>query len=93
MQTALGVKPTGQFWTVTEKAVLAKAPEYKRATGVTQDIYNKIVGAQTTVNPNINQQLLQKGQDFKNQNAERNKQYSELFKQQQADINKLNIRQ
>jgi len=93
IQTALGVKPTGQFWTVTEKAVLAKAPEYKRATGVTQDIYNKIVGAQTTVNPNVNQQLSQIGKDFTNQNAERNKQYSELFKQQQADINKLNIRQ
>jgi hypothetical protein len=43
LQTALGVKPTGQFWTVTEKAVLAKAPEYKRETGVTQEIYNKIV--------------------------------------------------
>ena len=93
IQTALGVKPTGQFWTVTEKAVLAKAPEYKRATGVTEDIYNKIVGGQTTVNPNVNQQLSQIGKDFTNQNAERNKQYSELFKQQQADINKLNIRQ
>ena len=43
LQTALGVKPTGQFWTVTEKAVLTKAPEYKRETGVTQEIYNKIV--------------------------------------------------
>ena len=66
IQTALGVKPTGQFWTVTEKAVLAKAPEYKRATGVTEDIYNKIVGGQTTVNPNINQQLLQRGKEFGN---------------------------
>ena len=93
MQTALGVKPTGQFWTVTEKAVLAKAPEYKRATGVTQDIYNKIVGAQTTVNPNINQQLLQKGQDFKNKNAETIRQNSQLSQQQIADRNKLNIRQ
>ena len=65
MQTALGVKPTGQFWTVTEKAVLAKAPEYKRATGVTQDIYNKIVGAQTTVNPDTAQQnLLQGGKNL-----------------------------
>jgi hypothetical protein len=61
IQTALGVKPTGQFWTVTEKAVLAKAPEYKRATGVTQDIYNKIVGAQTTVNPDTAQQNLFQG--------------------------------
>ena len=43
LQTALGLKPTGQFWTATEKAVLAKAPEYKRETGVTQEIYNKIV--------------------------------------------------
>ena len=93
IQTALGVKPTGQFWTVTEKAVLAKAPEYKRATGVTQDIYNKIVGAQTTVNPNINQQLLQKGQDFQNKNAETIRQNSQLTQQQIADRDKLNIRQ
>jgi hypothetical protein len=93
IQTALGVKPTGQFWTVTEKAVLAKAPEYKRATGVTEDIYNKIVGGQTTVNPNVNQQLLQRGQDFANKRAETIKANSQLSQQQQADINKLNIRQ
>ena len=93
MQTALGVKPTGQFWTVTEKAVLTKAPEYKRATGVTQDIYNKIVGGQTTVNPNINQQLLQRGQDFQNKNAETIRQNSQLTQQQIADRDKLNIRQ
>jgi hypothetical protein len=93
IQTALGVKPTGQFWTVTEKAVLAKAPEYKRATGVTEDIYNNIVGGQTTVNPNVNQQLLQRGQDFANKRAETIKANSQLSQQQQADINKLNIRQ
>jgi hypothetical protein len=92
IQTALGVKPTGQFWTVTEKAVLAKAPEYKRATGVTQDIYNKIVGGQTTVNPNINQQLLQRGQDFTNKRAETIKQNSQRTPQQQAEFDKLNIR-
>jgi hypothetical protein len=93
IQTALGVKPTGQFWTVTEKAVLAKAPEYKRETGVTEDIYNKIVGGQTTVNPNINQQLLQRGQDFTNKNIETIKQNSQRTPQQQAEFDKLNIRQ
>jgi hypothetical protein len=93
IQTALGVKPTGQFWTVTEKAVLAKAPEYKRATGVTEDIYNKIVGGQTTVNPNINQQLLQRGKEFQNKNAETIRQNSQLSQQKIADRNKLNIRQ
>jgi hypothetical protein len=93
IQTALGIKPTGNFWTLTEKAVLAKAPEYKRATGITEDIYNKIVGGQTTVNPNINQQLLQRGQDFQTKNAERIKQNSQLSQQQQADRNNLNIRQ
>lgn len=94
IQTALGVKPTGQFWTVTEKAVLAKAPEYKRATGVTEDIYNKIVGGQTTVNPDTAQQnLRQMGQDFKNKNAETIRQNSQLSQQQIADRDKLNIRQ
>jgi hypothetical protein len=93
IQTALGIKPTGNFWTLTEKAVLAKAPEYKRATGITEDIYNKIVGGQTTVTPNVNQQLLQRGQDFTNKNIGTIKQNSQRTPQQQAEFDKLNIRQ
>jgi hypothetical protein len=43
LQNQLGVKPeTGQFWTKTEAAIKAKAPEYKRAEGVTEAIWNKI---------------------------------------------------
>jgi hypothetical protein len=43
LQVALKLNPDGKFYNDTEKAVLAKAPEYKRQTGVTQEIYNKIV--------------------------------------------------
>ena len=43
LQTALKLKADGYFYNLVEKAVLAKAPEYKRETGVTQEIYNKIV--------------------------------------------------
>lgn len=43
LQASLGIKQDGYFYNGTEKAVLAKAPEYKRETGVTQEIYNKIV--------------------------------------------------
>ena len=88
MQTALGVKPTGQFWIVTEKAVLAKAPEYKRATGVTQDIYNKIVGGQTTVNPNSSTPLPKFNTD-----ASRFSKYGISKEKQAADLQKLGIRQ
>jgi hypothetical protein len=45
LQLALGLKGDSYFGPVTEKYVLAKAPEYKRETGVTNDIYNKIVNA------------------------------------------------
>jgi hypothetical protein len=55
LQLALGLKGDTYFGPATEKAILSKAPEYKRATGVTQDIYNKIVNAakpaQTTTPP------------------------------------------
>ena len=48
LQTKLGVTPvTGQFWTKTEAAVKKAAPEYNRQTGVTQDIWNKIMGTAT----------------------------------------------
>jgi hypothetical protein len=43
LQTALKLKADGYFYNLVEKSVLAKAPEYKRETGVTQEIYNKIV--------------------------------------------------
>jgi hypothetical protein len=45
LQLALGLKGDTYFGPVTEKYILAKAPEYKRETGVTDDIYNKIVNA------------------------------------------------
>jgi hypothetical protein len=55
LQLALSLKGDTYFGPATEKAILSKAPEYKRATGVTQDIYNKIVNAakpaQTTTPP------------------------------------------
>jgi len=43
LQIAMGMKGDTYFGGGTEKGVLAKAPEYKRQTGVTQEIYNKIV--------------------------------------------------
>ena len=45
LQIALGLKGDTYFGPITEKSILSKAPEYKRETGVTQDIYNKIVNA------------------------------------------------
>lgn len=43
LQNQLGIIPeTGQFWTKTEIAIKSKAPEYKRAIGVTEDIWKKI---------------------------------------------------
>lgn len=45
LQKALGLKGDSYFGPATEKYILAKAPEYKRVTGVTQQIYNKIVPA------------------------------------------------
>jgi hypothetical protein len=45
LQKALGLKGDKFFGPTTEKYILTKAPEYKRETGVTDDIYNKIVNA------------------------------------------------
>ena len=57
LQKALGVKPDTYLGIRTEKAILAKAPEYKRQTGVTQDIYNKIVSSpQPKVNSTVTNQ-------------------------------------
>ena len=43
LQSQLGVTPqTGQFWTKTEMAIKATAPEYKRAEGVPDAIWKKI---------------------------------------------------
>lgn len=47
MQVALGLKGDTYFGPRTEKAILTKTPEYKRLTGVTQEIYNKIVATAT----------------------------------------------
>jgi hypothetical protein len=44
MQTALGVKPTGQFWLKTEEKIKQMNLGYDRKTGVTEDIFNKIIG-------------------------------------------------
>lgn len=43
LQIAMGLKGDTYFGDSTEKSILVKAPEYKRETGVTQEIYNKIV--------------------------------------------------
>jgi len=43
LQIAMGLKGDTYFGDSTEKSILVKAPEYKRQTGVTQEIYNKIV--------------------------------------------------
>lgn len=43
MQVALGLKGDGYFGAVTEKAVKAANYLYTRETGVTQDLYNKII--------------------------------------------------
>ena len=43
LQLALGLKGDTYFGPTTEKYILSKAPEYKKETGVTQEIYNKIV--------------------------------------------------
>lgn len=66
LQLALGLKGDTYFGPVTEKSILTKAPEYKRETGVTQDIYNKIVNAskpeattQTDTTPPTETQLQQ----------------------------------
>jgi hypothetical protein len=55
LQLALGLKGDTYFGAVTEKSILAKAPEYKRQTGVTQDIYNKIVNASKPAAPTTQQ--------------------------------------
>ena len=46
LQKSLGLKGDKYFGATTEKYILTKAAEYKRETGVTQDIYNKIVTTQ-----------------------------------------------
>jgi hypothetical protein len=48
MQKDMGMSGDTYFGNTTEKGVLAKAPEYKRETGVTEDIFNKIKAASPT---------------------------------------------
>ena len=44
IQASLGVKPDGLFYTNTDAAVKKYIPEYNRQTGVTQQIFDKILG-------------------------------------------------
>ena len=48
IQKDMGMSGDTYFGNTTEKGVLAKAPEYKRETGVTEDIFNKIKAASST---------------------------------------------
>jgi len=98
LQTALKLKADGYFYNGTEKAVLAKAPEYKRETGVTQEIYNKIVpnvavgkDLKTTYDMNT-----QAGKDAYLQQGLKNtttinpaSKYSQITPQQQANADAL----
>jgi len=102
LQKALGMRGDTYFGNQTEKAVLAKAPEYKRETGVTQEIYNKIVpnvsigkDMKTTYDMNtdagksayLQQAFKPAPQLFKNiQNV------PQLTSQQQSDINRIGAR-
>lgn len=50
IQVKLGMEKkyqTGNFGPLTEKAILAKIPDFKVAEGITQDVYNKIMGVET----------------------------------------------
>jgi hypothetical protein len=54
IQASLGVKPDGLFYTNTDAAVKKYIPEYNRQTGVTQQIFDKILGVvakRTPVSP------------------------------------------
>jgi hypothetical protein len=44
IQSSLGVKPDGLFYTNTDAAIKKMVPEYNRQTGVTQQIFDKILG-------------------------------------------------
>lgn len=44
IQASLGVKPDGLFYTNTDSAIKKLVPEYNRQTGVTQQIFDKILG-------------------------------------------------
>jgi hypothetical protein len=48
MQKAMGMSGDTYFGNTTEAGVKSKAPEYKRETGVTEDIFNKIKAAAPT---------------------------------------------
>lgn len=102
LQKALGMRGDTYFGTRTEKGILTKAPEYKRETGVTQEIYNKIVSnisigkdMKTTYDMNtdagksayLQQAFKPAPQLFKNiQNV------PQLTSQQQSDINRIGAR-
>jgi hypothetical protein len=51
IQASLGVKPDGLFYTNTDAAVKKYVPEYNRQTGVTQQIFDKILGVVTKRTP------------------------------------------
>ena len=51
IQASLGVKPDGLFYTNTDAAIKKLVPEYNRQTGVTQQIFDKILGVVTKRTP------------------------------------------
>lgn len=50
MQKVLGVKPTGQFWIKTEEKIKNANVGYTRNTGVTEDMYKKIMNINSFTN-------------------------------------------
>ena len=98
VQLSLGLKGDKYFGPTTEKAILAKVPEYKRQTGVTQEIYNKIV-ANTAVSKDLKTTYDMNTQAGKNAYLQQQlkttpafnpaAKYSQVTAQQQANANAL----
>lgn len=98
LQKALGMKGDSYFGPVTEKMILTKAPEYKKETGVTQEIYNKIV-SNTAVSKDLKTTYdmnTQAGKDAYLQQGLKNTtainpaaKYSQITPQQQANADAL----
>lgn len=108
MQKVLGVKPTGQFWLKTEEKIKNANVGYTRNTGVTEDMYNKIMNINSfTNNQESNSQIpysrkqdngFAKNQDyydyFQNQqtNPEPQKMKSKSFSQNTPNIKQPQIK-
>jgi hypothetical protein len=63
LQTALGINPTGNFWTKTEQFINQKAKElgltYNRKTGVDENMFNMIVnGGSATPRPKLDAEIV-----------------------------------